>query len=112
MGLFQCLGQLGAVVGLLPIGDLRVLIQGKRYIFNQACVRHGLPGETPPTVAFEEPDSRVHMQLMALEQVMSADLVPLAAAAGDVAMLEKALSNNADVSELFIVWGLGSHFQL
>ncbi len=80
------------------MGDLRVLIQGRKYIFNQACVKHAQPGETPPPAASDEPDPLIRMQLMALEQVMSADLIPLAAAAGDAGMLTMALAkNNANV---------------
>lgn len=106
----QCLGKLGTVIKLLPTGDLRVLVCGKRYIFNQACVKHALPDEKPPPVASEEtesPDPRVRVQLLALEQVMSAELVPLAAAAGDVTVLKRALGkNNADVRRCayIIMW--------
>ena len=74
---------------------------GRRWIFNPFSVKHAAADETLPVDSETNPlvDPRISMQLTALEQIMSTDLVPLAAAAGDAQLLKKALSQRShDVS--------------
>ena len=40
----QSLGQLARVVKVLPSGDVRISVSGRRWIFNPACLKRA-PGE-------------------------------------------------------------------
>jgi ankyrin repeat protein len=91
------LGQAGRVVKIRANGDIRVAVNGSRWVFNPKCLTPA-PGEVP----IEEQTGQLHVdvtvriQTLSLSEAGCADVVVVAAAGGDLRTLTSYLSKHPD----------------